>query len=544
MCLIEDGHKAHELTTIPKIAKKYHDLLSTYLQSATTNQENLIKENKDLLEKKTILAKNFNQLLKDFSVVFEVIRKILNEKEAEIIGRLQKIIDEEIENLNAKGLQFSKLIENIEDFKREVCASKLDNEVDFVIGFLKKEGMAKAVTAKLQVNTKSDPFSAVSIEGEISGLLKVLQQKFFSKAEPKSAPVKKKSSIGKEQGKGKLNTKPSNKTIPKPVPTFDWQNISAISKVHSDEDTISMKSFDFHSLYKMYPTKIFTVSGFSDKVLLGMEMYDSHTDIWTDLSNCINPRTQFSGLHYLNNFLILGGKQGGKRISSCENYDFASNVWSPSPISLPVARSGFGSIGLSSNFYLDDIYIVGGNNGTVLNTFEMFNMDQWISLPSMNTKRDELSAVVGPDLNIYAIGGYGGDSAVLDSAEVYYIETEKWEFITPMGTPKRALSVISLPDGIYAVGGYDGSSYLKDLEKYEYRMKKWVNLAPMKYPRCTLSCVGNSQYIYAIGGFNGTALGNVERYSVAEDKWEEISPMRTPRFMHCSLAISESLNNF
>mmetsp|Transcript_27053 Transcript_27053/g.26687 ORF Transcript_27053/g.26687 Transcript_27053/m.26687 type:complete len:111 (-) Transcript_27053:3-335(-) len=110
-----------------------------------------------------------------------------------------------------------------------------------------------------------------------------------------------------------------------------------------------------------------------------------------------------------------------------------------------------------------------------------------------------------------------------------------------MQIPRRALSAVTLPDGIYAIGGYDGGKYLKTLEKFDIRMGKWINLASMKYARCTLSAVvsPDCQFIYAIGGFNGSALAVVERYSVVEDKWTELLPLQNPRFMHSSVLISD-----
>lgn len=42
----------------------------------------------------------------------------------------------------------------------------------------------------------------------------------------------------------------------------------------------------------------------------------------------------------------------------------------------------------------------------------------------MINRRDEVSAVLGPDLNIYAVGGYGGpDVTCLKSVEKFDITT-------------------------------------------------------------------------------------------------------------------------
>ena len=71
------------------------------------------------------------------------------------------------------------------------------------------------------------------------------------------------------------------------------------------------------------------------------------------------------------NILVIGGKQAGKRISSTEIYSPLSNEWFPGDIEMLSPRSGFSAISISSNTYLDDIYIVGGSDGVPLKNFEM-----------------------------------------------------------------------------------------------------------------------------------------------------------------------------
>lgn len=108
-----------------------------------------------------------------------------------------------------------------------------------------------------------------------------------------------------------------------------------------------------------------------------------------------------------------------------------------------------------------------------------------------------------------------------------------------MNDARRALAVIAMPDGIYAIGGYDGQKYLATVEKFCLTQNKWIKVKQMNTARCTLSAVPSAdcQYIYAIGGYNGQALDLVERYSVHSDIWEFMPPMITKRFMHQSVAL-------
>lgn len=58
-----------------------------------------------------------------------------------------------------------------------------------------------------------------------------------------------------------------------------------------------------------------------------------------------------------------------------------------------------------------------------------------------------------------------------------------------MQIPRRALSAVTLADGIYAIGGFDGSSYLNSVEKYDEYSNTWTMITGMKEARCTHSAV-------------------------------------------------------
>jgi hypothetical protein len=52
-----------------------------------------------------------------------------------------------------------------------------------------------------------------------------------------------------------------------------------------------------------------------------------------------------------------------------------------------------------------------------------------------------------------------------------------------MGDPRRALSAVSLPNGVYAIGGYDGEKYLNSVERYDQDSDEWVKVKPMNTKR-------------------------------------------------------------
>jgi influenza virus NS1A-binding protein len=94
---------------------------------------------------------------------------------------------------------------------------------------------------------------------------------------------------------------------------------------------------------------------------------------------------------------------------------------------------------------------------------------------------------------IYAIGGYGGSqNTCLNSVERFNTQKKEWEQIASLNIPRRALTAVALPDGVYAIGGYNGKEYLSSMEKYEPSTDTWKMCADMNSPRCTLSAVSSN----------------------------------------------------
>ena len=61
-----------------------------------------------------------------------------------------------------------------------------------------------------------------------------------------------------------------------------------------------------------------------------------------------------------------------------------------------------------------------------------------------------------------------------------------------MQEARRALAAVALPDGIYAIGGYDGRQYLSTVEKFDLQKQQWTYVKSMNTARCTLSAVAST----------------------------------------------------
>ena len=78
---------------------------------------------------------------------------------------------------------------------------------------------------------------------------------------------------------------------------------------------------------------------------------------------------------------------------------------------------------------------------------------------------------------------------LLSTGERYDTILNSWVAIAPLNTPRRSLALGVLGGPMYALGGYDGASSLKSVERYDPQSNCWtkVTLLKLKYI--------NSEYI-------------------------------------------------
>ena len=88
------------------------------------------------------------------------------------------------------------------------------------------------------------------------------------------------------------------------------------------------------------------------------------------------------------------------------------------------------------------------------------------------------------------------------------------------------LGVAALHGKIFAVGGYDGSSFLKSVEVFDPISNKWSMVAPMNVTRSRVAVVANMDRLWAIGGYDGMKnLSTVEMYNPETDEWTFVASM-------------------
>lgn len=205
---------------------------------------------------------------------------------------------------------------------------------------------------------------------------------------------------------------------------------------------------------RIYVPGGYTVTGAQTAV---MEVYDPASDTWlADAAPLPTPLSAYALVEYRHKLYLFGGSNGRNYVSASYVYDPPTNRWAPlAP--MPTVR-GFAAAAVLG----DAIYVVGGYDGKRdYNVCERYwpLENRWETCPPLAVGRGGLGLVaLGNEL--YAIGG--GWKGYLAFGEQYTPERDKWIAVeTPLTGQWRNLAAVVTPDSdIYAVGGWNGQAYL------------------------------------------------------------------------------------
>uniref|UniRef100_UPI00358F466F kelch-like protein 5 isoform X1 n=1 Tax=Myxine glutinosa TaxID=7769 RepID=UPI00358F466F len=277
----------------------------------------------------------------------------------------------------------------------------------------------------------------------------------------------------------------------------------------------------------------------ASKGATSIEQYDLRTNMWTHLGRLNARRLQFGVAVLDDRLYVVGGRDGLKTLNTVECYNPRNRCWSVMP-SMSTHRHGLGVV-VSEG----PMYAVGGHDGwSYLSTVERFDphLRQWNYVASMTTSRSTLGVGV---LNgrLYAVGGRDGGSC-LRSVECFDPHTNKWLACSPMVKRRGGVGVATFNGYLYAVGGHDvpathqNSRFSHCVERYSPKFDCWTSVAPLSVSRDAIGVCLLGDRLYAVGGYNGKSyLSTVEEYDPNTDEWTQITPLCVGRAGACVVTV-------
>ena len=83
---------------------------------------------------------------------------------------------------------------------------------------------------------------------------------------------------------------------------------------------------------------------------------------------------------------------------------------------------------------------------------------------------------------------------------------------------------------LYAVGGYDGSSHLSSVEKYDPRTYTWTLIPNMINRRVSMGVAVVKNTLFVVGGSDGAmCLSSAESFNPEINLWEPLPSMSVRR---------------
>ena len=256
-----------------------------------------------------------------------------------------------------------------------------------------------------------------------------------------------------------------------------------------------------------------------------VERYDFRNGGWMPAINFPRKKSHAALVGVGRKLYSIGGFDGSKRLSSVDIYDPQLERWSEGP-AMPTPRSAFGAACDSKG----NIYCIGGySNSQHITAVEILDSKtkQWREGPPLQEKRSYVQAAAIGN-NIYAVGGTNGTTR-LKSVEKLS-NGDRWVPVAELNVPRSRPGVATLNGCIYAVGGYDGSDHLNSIECYNPKIDKWTLIETMSVPRNSPAVCNVDGCLYIAGGHDGKKLvRSVEVYHPSTSKWTSIKCMQLAR---------------
>ncbi|NXF31659.1 KLHL4 protein, partial [Nyctibius bracteatus] len=270
-----------------------------------------------------------------------------------------------------------------------------------------------------------------------------------------------------------------------------------------------------------------------------IEKYDLRTNSWLQIGTMNGRRLQFGVAVIDNKLYIVGGRDGLKTSNIVECFNPITKIWTIMP-PMSTHRHGLGVAMLEG-----PMYAVGGHDGwSYLNTVERWDPQarQWNYVASMSTPRSTVG-VAALNSKLYAVGGRDGSSC-LKSMECFDPHTNKWSLCASMSKRRGGVGVATYNGFLYAVGGHDAPasnhcSRLSDcVERYDPKTDAWTTVAPLSVPRDAVGICPLGDRLYAVGGYDGhTYLDTVESYDAQNNEWTEEVPVNIGRAGACVVVV-------
>ncbi len=249
---------------------------------------------------------------------------------------------------------------------------------------------------------------------------------------------------------------------------------------------------------------------------------------WRTLAEAPTPRTEIAGAALDDRILLVGGfVEGGATVPLVEVYLPAEDRWEEGP-PLPIALNhAMGTVADGT------VIVAGGYRGPGLSNpsdrvFALSDAEGWMEMAPLPEPRAAggMAAIDGS----LVVGGGVGSNGLVETTAIWLPESEEWEEVAGLITPREHLGFTTADGAVYAVGGRTtGLGNLAAFEVFDPEEMDWERLSDLPTPRGGLAASAIGDMIIAVGGEEQATFDEVEAYDIGDEEWVSLPPLPTAR---------------
>lgn len=206
-CILNDGHKNHEINAIEKAVGIERNLFYDFLKRAMEIEDRIKAQNLEIDNHFLMVRNQANKNRDALSKIFNNVRKLINERENELKSKIASVLNEEEDYLNDKKEQLNDQLITIANFKKQSRVIDSDNSIKILQNSNDLYKCSQKALEKHCSVTLKDPFVNVKEDIELMHICKLINPGYSGTSNSKALRGSKYSSGGYKASNGRARSK-------------------------------------------------------------------------------------------------------------------------------------------------------------------------------------------------------------------------------------------------------------------------------------------------------------------------------------------------
>ena len=157
----------------------------------------------------------------------------------------------------------------------------------------------------------------------------------------------------------------------------------------------------------------------------------------------------------------------------------------------------------------------------------VFDGSAWSSGPTLPIRVNHPGAAT-INSDVYVAGGFTPAGGATNRVFVLAPGATSWREVAPMQRARGALSLVSVGQRLYAIGGRNASAEIAVPEVYDPQANTWTDAAAMPHPRNHLAAFVDGVLVCVAGGRTPATSGAIDCLDTGSGTWQGRAALPVP----------------